>query len=219
MSGTKKDPAASVRLFFCVLILLAGTGAMMGLKAMKTPPREATRPEQAIQVSTVTVQPHDVPVYIQGYGEVRSLNTVAIAPEVAGRIVAVHPRLEVGEVVKKGELLFAVDTLNYQAALDQAIAGVTQRERTIARLKTELEQDRMRFDTLKRNRELARLEFERVQALLKKNRVGTRSGVDKAEQTYNSALDQVDQMRRNIGGLSHPDPGRKKCPGSGPGHP
>lgn len=171
---------------------------MMGLRGMKTPPREAVRQEQAIRVKTRIARPLDVPVHIQGYGEVRTLNTVTIAPEVAGRIVAVHPRLEVGEVVRKGALLFAVDPVNYQAALDQATAGVGQREKTIARLKEELKQDRLRFDTLKRNQELARLEFDRVKVLLNKNRVGTRSGVDKSEQAFNSARDQVDQMRRML---------------------
>jgi len=75
---------------------------MMGLKAMKVPPREAVRPEQAIRVETLMAQPRDVDVLIQGFGEVRCLNTLNMAPEVSGKIVAIHPRLEVGRLLNKG---------------------------------------------------------------------------------------------------------------------
>lgn len=199
MSGVKGNgPGISVRILFSVLILMAGAAAMMGLRAMKVPPREAVRPEQAVRVKTLVAKPRDVAVSIQGFGEVKPLNTVAIAPEVAGSIVAVHPRLEVGEIIEKGALLFAVDPVNYQSALDQALAVVSQREKTVARLREEFRQEGLRLATLKRNRELAQDEFMRVSDLFKKNRVGTRSGVDRVEQTYNTARDLVDQMTRML---------------------
>ena len=149
-------------------------------------------------MKTLVPRPRDVAVSIQGFGEVKPLNTVSIAPEVAGTIVAVHPRLEVGEIIEKGALLFAVDPVNYQSALDQALAVVAQREKTVARLREEFRQEGLRLATLKRNRDLAQAEFVRVSDLFKKNRVGTRSGVDKVEQTYNAARDLVDQMNRML---------------------
>ena len=109
MAGKKGNgPGISVRILFSVLILMAGAAAMTGLKAMKVPPREAVRSEQAVRVKTLVARPRNVAVSIQGFGEVKPLNTVSIAPEVAGTIVAVHPRLEVGEIIEKGALLFAV---------------------------------------------------------------------------------------------------------------
>ncbi|GAB6146522.1 efflux RND transporter periplasmic adaptor subunit [Desulfocicer niacini] len=199
MAGKKGNgPGISVRILFSVLILMAGAAAMTGLKAMKVPPREAVRSEQAVRVKTLVARPRNVAVSIQGFGEVKPLNTVSIAPEVAGTIVAVHPRLEVGEIIEKGALLFAVDPVNYQSALDQALAVVAQREKTVARLREEFRQEGLRLATLKRNRDLAQAEFVRVSDLFKKNRVGTRSGVDKVEQTYNAARDLVDQMNRML---------------------
>jgi len=199
MAGLKGNgPGVSVRILFSVLILMAGGAAMMGLRAMKVPPREAVRPELVVRVKTLVAKPRNVAVSIQGFGEVKPLNTVAIAPEVAGTIVAVHPRLELGEIIEKGALLFAVDPVNYQSALDQALAVVAQREKTVARLREEFRQESLRLATLKRNRDLAQAELQRVSGLFQKNRVGTRSGVDKVEQTYNSARDLVDQMIRML---------------------
>ncbi len=199
MSHGKKDsPKVRVRVFFSVLILIAGAGAMMGLKAMKVPPREAVRPEQTIRVETLNAQPRDVDVLIKGFGEVRCLNTLNMAPEVSGKIVSIHPRLEVGEIVKQGDLLFAVDPVNYQSTLDQVLATVDQRKKIVARLTAELKLEQMRLATLERNRDLAKAEFDRVASLFHRDRVGTRSNVDKAEQTYNTTRDQVDQMDRML---------------------
>jgi len=198
LDGKKNSPKVRVRFFFSILILIAGAGAMMGLKSMKKPPREAVRSEQAIRVKTVIAQPRDVDVLIQGFGEVRCLNTLSIAPEVSGKIIAIHPRLEVGEIIEKDDLLFAVDPVNYQSALDQALATVDQRKEIIARLKAELKLEKMRLATLERNRDLARAEFERLNSLFRKDQVGTRSNVDKAEQAYNTTRDQVDQMAQKL---------------------
>jgi len=60
----------------------------------------------------------------------------------------------------------------------------------------------MRLATLERNRDLAKAEFNRMDSLFRRDRVGTRSNVDKAEQTYNTTRDQVDQMALMLAILS-----------------
>jgi RND family efflux transporter MFP subunit len=69
---------------------------------------------------------------------------------------------------------------------------------TIKRLQKQQEIDTRRLKTLERNRELAQAEFERVQTLFREHQVGTRSGVDQAEQGYNMAVDQADQMAQTV---------------------
>lgn len=194
----ESKPKAGVRVLLCVLVLAGGLVGMLGLKSMKKPPKQAQYEEPAIKVETVTARPEDVQVHIQGFGEVGPLNTVRIAPEVSGRIVAIHPRLETGEIVQQGDTLFKIDPVNYQAAYSQAKANVAQWKNTIARLKKELSLDRQRLETLKRNRDLAKAEFERLRRLYQNDKVGTRSGVDQAEQAYNSARDRVDQMAQKV---------------------
>jgi multidrug resistance efflux pump len=73
-------------------------------------------------------------VTIRGYGQVKALNTVNITPEVAGRIVALQPRLEQGEVIPSGEMLFRIGDRDYRACLDVAHATVQQLENTVLRL-------------------------------------------------------------------------------------
>lgn len=182
----------------CILFLAAGIFGMAALADSKKPPAEAKIEERVLQVQAIRAHPVDVPVVITGYGEMRSLRAVAVSPEVSGTIIEVHPRLDVGEIIPRGEALFRIDTRNYEAAMKEARATVMQWENTIKRLEKQYATDQQRLHTLRRNRELAELEFNRLRKLYQKDKVGTRSGVEKAEQAYNVATDQVDQINQAL---------------------
>ena len=79
----------------------------------------------------------DVPVFITGYGELRALDILSIAPEVSGKTVKINSGLEVGKVIYKGALLFKIDSRNYLSAEKQEMAIVGQWKDTILRLKKE----------------------------------------------------------------------------------
>jgi multidrug efflux pump subunit AcrA (membrane-fusion protein) len=195
-----KKPVINIllRIGICALVLVFGFFGMSRLAGMKKPPAEVTQSERPLKVRVVKAVPEDVAVNISGYGEVRALNTVALSPEVAGRIVAIHPRLEIGEQVTKEEMLFQIDPANYRTAVLEAESAVAQSEVTIARLVKQQEIDTARLKTIQRNRDLAEIEFKRVQRLYQKDKVGTRSGVERAEQAYNAAVDQADQLDQAV---------------------
>jgi RND family efflux transporter MFP subunit len=187
-----------VRAGVSILVLAAGVAAMVALAGMKSPPVEKIPPERALQVTAFEVAPEDVAVSITGYGEVKSLNVVTLSPEVAGRVVAVHPRLEPGEVIPAGELLYKIDPRDYAAAATQARAAVNQLRQSIRLLEKQLAIDTRRLKTLERNRDLSRDEFRRLKTLYETDKVGTRSGVEAAEQRYNNAADQAAIMARAL---------------------
>lgn len=187
-----------IRILICALILMVGWAGMNGLASLKQPPAEVKTEERAIKVRTVTVKPHDYPVAITGYGQARALTVVTVAPEVSGRVVYTHPTLKTGQIIPAGEVMFRIDPADYEAGLQEARAGVTQWQNTIARLKKQLSIDSQRLKTLERSAELARTEFERVKRLLDVDGVGTRSGMDQAERAYNTARDQADQIAQAV---------------------
>jgi multidrug efflux pump subunit AcrA (membrane-fusion protein) len=186
------------RVLACILILAIGIFSMNSLANLKKPPVKAKNKEYALRVEAIRTQPTDVPVVITGYGEVHALKVVPISPEVSGIIFEVNPRVDAGEIIPAGETLFRIDTRNYDAAVKEARAGEVQWENTIKRLEKQFAIDQQRLLTLQRNRELAGLEFRRLRDLYKKNKVGTRSGVEKAEQAFNAAMDQVDQLNKAL---------------------
>jgi RND family efflux transporter MFP subunit len=162
-----------ISIVISIIVLFIGVMGMAMLARLKTPPAEAKNGERPLRVEALQVEQEDVPVFITGYGEVKALNVVSIAPEVPGKIVKIHPRLEVGEIIPKGEVLFKIDPKDYM---------------TIRKISRE------RLKILKRNHELAKKEYERVRVLFEKNNVGTQAGVESAEKAMLSAADLTNQI-------------------------
>lgn len=164
-----------IRVVACLIILLMGFAGFAFLKGKKTAPGHAEQVERAIQVEAVAATFKNVPVQIKAHGELRSIRMVEIAAEVAGSVVEVHPRLQTGEVIAKGELLFAIDDRDYSS---------------------DYESNKTRLAILKRDKEITAKELHRVRILFEKNKVGTRAGVEKAEKAANSSADRFAQVKQ-----------------------
>ncbi len=173
----QKGKKVIFRIVICALILFAGLIGMKALGSLKKPPAEAVTTEPAVKVEVIRAEKKDCPIFINGYGEVKALNVVKIAPEISGKIIKVHPRLEAGEIIKKGEALFEIDSKDYVTAVNTG---------------------RNRLKILKRNRELAQKEYQRVNFLFRENNVGTESGVDIAEKTMLSTDDLFTQVEQAL---------------------
>jgi membrane fusion protein, multidrug efflux system len=186
------------RIILCLIILLLGAGGFMALASLKKPPAEEEIGERALKVDVIAVAAKSTAVHITGYGQVRSLNSVSMSAEVAGQVRSVHPRLEVGEVIPANELLFEIDSRSYAAAVAQSQAETAQWSSSLRRLRKQYAIDKERLKTIERNRDLAKAEFDRINDLFLNHSVGTRSGVDRAEQAYNAALDLSDQMAQSV---------------------
>jgi len=157
----------------CTLVLLVGVVGLATLASLKTPPTEVKNGERPLQVEVLQGEPEDIPVFITGYGEVKALKVVPIAPEVAGKIVKVHPRLDAGETIPKNDVLFKIDPKDY----------LTVYKTSKARLKI-----------LKRSYELAQKEYERIRTLFEKDSIGTLAGVEAAESAMLSTADLINQV-------------------------
>jgi len=72
----------------------------------------------------------DVPVYIDGVGAVKALNTVTVRAQVSGRIVEID--FGEGQDIKKGDVIARIDDSVYKAQLDQAVAKKAQDEALLA---------------------------------------------------------------------------------------
>lgn len=195
-----KKPAMIVfiSIVVSIIVLIVGILGMSMLASSKTPPVETKNSERPLRVEALQITKEDAPINITGCGEVKALNVVPISSEVSGKTVQIHPRLETGEMIPKGEILFEIDPTNYTASYEEAQGVVQQYENAINRLKKQSAIDTRRLKTIKRNHVLARAEFERIRKLFETKKIGTRSGVEKSEQVYNSALDQADQMAQVV---------------------
>lgn len=114
----------------CALVCLGA--AVWGLGLGRT--SEAAGPERgrgkaaragaAAPVTVAPVSARDVPIELSAFGTVEASSTVDVVPQVSGLITEVH--FSEGSFVKKGELLFSVDTRPYRASAAAAQAELAK---------------------------------------------------------------------------------------------
>jgi membrane fusion protein, multidrug efflux system len=106
--------------------LLLGAGAMgllvVGWIWLSRKPASAGGPAvgpSPVSVETAVAAQRDVPVYVEGLGNVQAFYTAKITARVDGQLERVG--FVEGQQVKKGDLLAQIDPRPLQAALDQAV--------------------------------------------------------------------------------------------------
>ncbi len=121
-----------------ITLLIVGGLAYLGWTALEQKKRDAShaRPDLAVPVLAATPRVQDVPVYLDGVGTVRALNTVTVRSQVDGKLIAVN--FIEGQDVKKGDVLGEIDPVIYQAQYDQTVAKKAQDEAQLANMRLDL---------------------------------------------------------------------------------
>jgi multidrug efflux system membrane fusion protein len=90
-----------------------------------------------VPVLAATAKTADVPVYFDGVGTTKALNTVTVRPQVDGKLIEITFRE--GQDVNRGDVLARIDPTTYQALLDQAVAKKAQDEALLTNARRDLE--------------------------------------------------------------------------------
>ena len=92
--------------------------------------RGASQLSGPVPVLAADAKTADVPVYINGVGSVKALNTVTVRAQVNGKIVEID--FTEGQDIKKGDVIARIDDGVYKAQRDQAVAKKAQDEALLA---------------------------------------------------------------------------------------
>ena len=122
------------------LIILGGLGyfgwVALGQKQQQQGANRGGRTDLPVPVLAAVPRVQDMPVYLDGVGTVRALNTVTVRAQVDGKLIAVN--FIEGQDVKKGDILGEIDPAIYQAQYDQAVAKKAQDEALLANQRLDL---------------------------------------------------------------------------------
>jgi multidrug efflux system membrane fusion protein len=119
------------------LLIVGGLGYIAWTSLQqKQAANRAARLDLPVPVLAATPQIKDVPVYLDGVGAVRALNTVTVRSQVDGKLIAVN--FTEGQEVKKGDVLGEIDPVIYKAQYDQAVAKKAQDEAQLANQRLDL---------------------------------------------------------------------------------
>ena len=111
--------------------------ASLVLAACQRGKAEGAKKREPAPVGVVTVVEQDVPFEVAAFGTVEASSSVDIVSQVTGRVMEV--RFAEGDVVKKGDLLFSIDTRPYNASLAVAQAELARSRALAAQAQTEAE--------------------------------------------------------------------------------
>jgi|SRR5687767_828436 len=151
------------------------------------------RPPSPVQVSVAVSQ--DVPTYLDAIGKTVAREVVSIQPQVSGRITRIH--FTDGTNVRKGDLLFTIDTRPFEASLRQAQAKLSKdgalKKQAEANLAKEIAQAKWglaqveRYRTLVQQGVVPREQYEELRA----NYDSLRANVEAARAAVRSADEEI----------------------------
>jgi membrane fusion protein, multidrug efflux system len=95
------------------------------------------RGDAAVPVLVAEARLANVPVYLDGVGTTKALNTVTVRPQVDGKIMSIQ--FKEGQDVQRGDVLAQIDPATYQAQFDQAVAKKAQDSAQLANARRDLE--------------------------------------------------------------------------------
>lgn len=150
-------------LTWVLVLLVAGGGAWIVARPDSKGPGSASAPAAsapAVPVTAATTSRRDIPVYLQGLGNVQAFNTVTVHTQVDGQLNQIA--FKEGQEVHAGDLLVQIDPRTFQAALDQAVAKKAQDEAQLANART----DAGRYAALVEKNYVARQQLDTTRALV-----------------------------------------------------
>ena len=172
--------------------IVAGLAATFLTGCVNKAQQNFERPPSPVQVTVAISQ--DVPTYLDAIGKTVAREVVSIQPQVSGRITKIH--FTDGANVKKGELLFTIDTRPFEANLKQAQANLSKdgalKKQAEANLAREIAQAKWGLAQVERYRVLVeqgvvpREQYEQFRAnydSLKANVEAARAAVRSADET------------------------------------
>jgi multidrug efflux system membrane fusion protein len=104
------------------VLYLTGLSAWLFTSCVNKAQQNFDRPPAPVSVTVAITQ--DVPTYLDAIGKTVAREVVSIQPQVQGRITKIH--FTDGANVKKGDMLFTIDTRPFEANLRQAQANVSR---------------------------------------------------------------------------------------------
>ncbi|MEM9489780.1 MAG: hypothetical protein AAGC55_11580, partial [Myxococcota bacterium] len=124
------EPARRASVAYAVILPMAVVAGAVagGWWLLDTAPEQTTSPSAPAQpvVEVMAVEPGSAAVAVVGYGVVSPAREAALSPEVAGRIIKMHPTLEPGGLVRARDALITIDAADYRLAVQRAEAQLAR---------------------------------------------------------------------------------------------
>lgn len=139
----------AIKIILPIIVLAVGIIAMRILILNRPVPQRQTRANPGALVKVIKAEKQDRQINILGNGTVQPEQEVTITLQVNGVINKVAPGFTAGAFFRKGELLFAVESIDYELAVERAKATLIRAENEITIIESKAVVARQEWDRLK----------------------------------------------------------------------
>jgi len=143
---TKKD--LKKKILIPLAVIAAGIVLMQLMILARRAPHKIAQEYQGPLVEVLEARRVRLRVDVLGTGTVRPRREAQIAPQVEGRIVKVAGNFIVGGYFRKGEILFEIERVDYELALEQRKADVARAEYDLATVESQARVARLEWENL-----------------------------------------------------------------------
>ncbi len=131
-----------------VLVIVIAMGLTFVLVKSRQVPTPHETPHLGPLVEVAELVKTSRQVVVSSTGTVQARFEVTITPQVKGRVSELSPRMVAGGIFRQGELLFAIEEVDYQLAIDLSRANLAQAEYELLRNENLAEVARNEWQTL-----------------------------------------------------------------------
>ena len=206
-TGLKKILSKPKLLIPTLVIAIGMIVAVVVVAVRSDKPAQAA--PRALEVEVIRVEQKDVPVYSEWIGTTEGIVNADIKAEVTGYLL--KQAYKEGSFVKKGQLLFELDSrpfqsvvdqangqvAQFQGQLDQAISQVAQAEAQVAQANSQLLQSQAQLAQAQANQVKTQLDVNKYAPLAEQKAV-TQQDLDNAVQGNIVAKAQVEAARAGV---------------------
>ena len=164
------------KLFLLAVIIIIAAGGFWFWKSEQAKKEAASKRIEIppVVVKEMAVKRTDVPVTLEYTGQTNGYKQAEVRAQVSG--ILIKKEYAEGQPVKAGQVLFRIDPAPYRAALNRNIGAMKQNEVQV---------------------NLAKIDFDRVSALYKKNAV-SKADFDNAEANLNASKAALDASKAAV---------------------
>lgn len=130
------------------ILLLMGISAAWAIMALRPQVvRQALKTETPL-VSVIQVEPQTLRLTVHSQGIVTPQHEIDLIPEVAGKVIRLHPGFVAGGFFDRDDLLVTIDPRDYDYAIVQAQAQIAEAKRQLAMEEAQADQARNEWQAL-----------------------------------------------------------------------
>jgi RND family efflux transporter MFP subunit len=120
-----------------VVTVVGGSVLLSASLGPDTAPVRSAKPESRFTVTAVTPLVSSYRPDLTLTGTVEASTVTNIVPQVSGKVIRVSPSFRPGARISKGELLFAIETSDYELAMQRTLADIEIARSDLIRLEAE----------------------------------------------------------------------------------